>query len=253
MKIAIIGSGNIATFFGLRLKKAGFKIIQVVSSTLVHAQTLALKLDCEYNNTILKLTPNADAYLFAVKDDVLLDLAKTVRLPHKLIIHTAGSIQLHELNSISSLTACMWSLYSIQKDHLPESTIIPLILNYSDQSIKTDIYKIAQCISHNIVELDDHQKSTAHLAAVFANNFTNHLLTLSHQLLEKEHIPFEIMLPIIQNTIEKLSTSSPFQNQSGPAIRHDEKTIHKHLELLKENPLLVQIYQLLTMSIQSNH
>jgi hypothetical protein len=59
------------------------------------------------------------------------------------------------------------------------------------------------------------------------------------------------MLPIIQNTVDKLSHSLPEQNQSGPAIRHDEKTIHKHLQLLAENPQLTQLYELMTTSIQT--
>jgi predicted short-subunit dehydrogenase-like oxidoreductase (DUF2520 family) len=251
MKIAMIGSGNIATFFGMKLKKAGYTFTQVVSATLAHAQILAGKLECDYTDNITQLSQDADVYFFAVKDDVLLEFANNVKLADKLVIHTAGSIQLNELKSISSSISCIWSLYSIQKDNLPSSTQIPLIINYTDKSVQKIVLQLAHTISDKIYELDDHQKSITHLAAVFANNFSNHLFTLTHQILEKENIPFEIMLPIIHNTVEKLAHTLPAQNQSGPAIRHDEKTIHKHLQLLADNPQLSQIYELMTKSIQT--
>ena len=42
--IILIGSGNVATHLGINLKDNNFNIVQVISSTLKNAETLATKL-----------------------------------------------------------------------------------------------------------------------------------------------------------------------------------------------------------------
>ncbi|MBK8145501.1 MAG: NAD(P)-binding domain-containing protein [Bacteroidetes bacterium] len=126
MKIVLIGSGNIATFFGKKFQTAGFEIVQVISYHLSHAEQLANQLACSFSDNMLDVNRDADVYLFAVKDDVLLEMAKRIFLPDKLVIHTAGSIHLHELAMMSNQLACLWCVYSISKKELPDKKIFPL-------------------------------------------------------------------------------------------------------------------------------
>ena len=253
MKIAVIGSGNIATFFSLQMHQAGLEIIQIVSKTELHAKELANHFNCPFTNNIDELSQDADVYLFAVRDDILLDYAKTMNLHGKLVVHTAGSITLENLSTMSAFRACIWCMYSIQKKVFPTQQNIPLIVNATDNYSLERVSALARTISSSIYLLPDQQKSMAHLAAVFANNFTNHLFTLAQHLLEQENIQFELLIPIIQNTVDKLSISLPKNNQTGPAIRHDEKTIEAHAQLLENSPKLSAIYQLLTASIQEEY
>jgi hypothetical protein len=73
---------------------------------------------------------------------------------------------------------------------------------------------------------------------------------LSEDLLHREQIPFELILPLIEHTTQKLHQTPPHQNQTGPAIRHDEKTMQKHLMLLQKDKQMSTIYKLLSNSIQ---
>jgi predicted short-subunit dehydrogenase-like oxidoreductase (DUF2520 family) len=107
---------------------------------------------------------------------------------------------------------------------------------------------MAHSMSSNVFLLNDEQKMIAHVSAVFANNFSNHLFAIAEKLLDKQHIPFDILMPLIKNTVEKLNTHSPADNQTGPAIRKDEKTIQKHVNLLTDSDKI--IYEMLTKSIQ---
>ncbi|MBC7875069.1 MAG: DUF2520 domain-containing protein, partial [Ferruginibacter sp.] len=66
----------------------------------------------------------------------------------------------------------------------------------------------------------------------------------------KEGLDFKQLLPLIQETASGLYKISPRDAQTGPAIRHDSETIHKHLELLKAHPQLKNLYILITESIQ---
>lgn len=251
MKIVIVGAGNIATFFSQKFHQAGFEIVQIISAELIHAQQLAGFFHCSFTNDIQQINKNADVYLFAVKDDILLELATQISLPNKLVIHTAGSIHLNELSGMSMRQACIWCVYSINKNNLPGANDIPLVVNAHFEEDLKIVGTLAKAISHNIYFLNDTQKSSLHLAAVFANNFTNHLFSISKNIVEAEDIPFEILHPIILDTSTKLLKSAPEKNQTGPAIRRDEKTMEKHLTLLQDETFKA-IYRLLSASIQKS-
>lgn len=55
----------------------------------------------------------------------------------------------------------------------------------------------------------------------------------------------------MQETIEKLRIGSPAEMQTGPARRGDVNTMQKHHALLKSNPELMKLYDVLSNSIQN--
>lgn len=248
MKIAIIGSGNIASFFANKIYK-NYELTQIISKNIEHAKQLSSKYKCQYSNNLEHLNNDLEVIIFAVKDDVLIELSKTYSFQNKLVIHTAGSVDLDDIKSFSKNISCIWCIYSIQKDNLPTSDSIPLVVNANNETSLNLVKKIAASISKNIIQLSDEQKNILHLAAVFANNFTNHLYVLSKQICEDHQIPFDILKPIILNTAEKVQNQNPKLLQSGPAIRHDKQTMEKHLMLI-QNDNLKKLYSLLSTSIQ---
>jgi predicted short-subunit dehydrogenase-like oxidoreductase (DUF2520 family) len=87
------------------------------------------------------------------------------------------------------------------------------------------------------------------MAAVFVCNFTNHMLTLGRNVALKADYPFEMMVPLIKETISKAIDSGPENSQTGPAVRNDTNTIEKHLELLSYSTELQKVYAEITQSI----
>lgn len=253
MKIAIIGSGNIATFFATKFAACGHEIIQVISPTIEHAREFASQFNCDYKTSVNELNNETEVCVFAVKDDIIQSLLTQHNFNQKILIHTAGSIRLDQLSNASPNTGCIWCMYSINKNYLPHRTNIPLIVNSSNEACLKIVTQLASCISTSIYSLTDEQKLKAHLAAVFANNFANHMFSIGQDILNEENIPFQLLVPLIENTVEKLNYSNPDKLQTGPAIRHDEDTIQKHLDQLKEYEDYRRIYQLLTASIQSKY
>jgi predicted short-subunit dehydrogenase-like oxidoreductase (DUF2520 family) len=129
---------------------------------------------------------------------------------------------------------------------------VPLVLNAGSAEVLSITRQLAFAISPQHYVLTDEQKSALHLAAVFANNFTNHLYAISEQITGANGVPFDTLLPLILDTAQKVQHSLPRQNQTGPAIRHDQKTIDKHLAMLNDTDLQ-QIYRLISGSIQQLH
>jgi predicted short-subunit dehydrogenase-like oxidoreductase (DUF2520 family) len=253
LKIAILGSGNIATFFGNKFFMQGHQITQIISPTIEHAKQLSSSLQCDFATSMDDLNTQVDVILLAIKDDLLRNISFKQNTNNALIIHTAGSVRLSEISSVANNIGSIWCMYSINKNHLPDRSDIPLIINANNEASLANVKILSQCISQSIYELNDNEKSVAHLSAVFANNFANHLFTIGQEILSTENISFDILIPLIQNTIEKLSYSTPDKLQTGPAIRHDDDTIAKHKKILKSNDEFLKIYKLLTQSIQQRY
>src|SRR5690606_19843765 len=98
-----------------------------------------------------------------------------------------------------------------------------------------------------------HQRLALHISSVFANNFTNALYQISYDILKKANLNFELILPLIRETVEKVQNHIPEQVQTGPAIRNDNKTINTHLQFVSNTKELAKIYQQLTAYISKRH
>ena len=88
-----------------------------------------------------------------------------------------------------------------------------------------------------------------HLAAVFACNFTNHMYALALDVLRKYNLPFNLLLPLIDETARKVHALSPRQAQTGPALRNDTGVMNAHLALLADDERMRQLYGLISKSI----
>ena len=248
MKIVIIGTGNTATVLGRKLKTAGHKIVQVFGRDTSAASKLAYELGTESTNYWNVVTREADLYILAVSDIAIKEILEELRLPDKTIVHTAASVSKDVLKSASKHFGVFYPLQSLKKEvgHVPE---IPIIIDASDESTLKELEILAYSISEQVIEASDEQRMKLHLAAVIVNNFVNHLYALAEAYCNSEGLDFNLLLPLIKETAERINHISPSQTQTGPALRNDKDTIKKHLELLKKYPHLREIYETFTRSI----
>ena len=250
MDIVIIGSGNVAAVLGRKFVAAGHKIIQVISRNASAASQLAYEWETESSNYMSLINRQADVYLVAVSDNALPEVVADLKLPGKVVAHTAGSVSKDVLKDVTSHFGVFYPLQSIRKDvsHLPD---IPIYFEASDEKAEGILKKLAGSISSRPPVIADSQdRLKLHLAAVVVNNFTNHLFALAEQFCREEKIDFRQLLPMIEETVQRLKTSSAADTQTGPAVRNDEQTLQKHLEVLKHHPQLMHIYKIMTESIR---
>ena len=250
MDIVMIGSGNVAAVLGRKFRAAGHSILQIYSRNASVASKLAYEWDTESTNYKSLINPNADVYIIAVSDDAVGDVASALKLPGKVVAHTAASVPKEILEKISPHYGVFYPLQSLRKEMtaLPDT---PVFYDGSDEKTKKTLATLALSISpDNVRQAGDNERAKLHVAAVIVSNFTNHLYTLAEDYCRREGLDFKQLLPLIKETAERVKEISPNQSQTGPAIRHDGETIHHHLELLKDHPHLKNIYILLTESIQ---
>src|SRR4029078_3462637 len=238
MNIVIIGTGNAATVLGEKFTAAGHHIVQVFGRDASAASKLAYQFDTESTNYWSVIRKSADFYLVAVADDAIAEVAKHVHVPGKLVAHTAASVTKDILKPMSHHYGVLYPLQSLRKevDELPD---IPVFIDASDEVAGKKLEELAQSISkEKVILADDKERLKLHVAAVIVSNFTNHLYRLAEDYCKKEGLDFKKFLPLIEETAQRLKTTSPSDVQTGPAIRHDQPTIEQHLSLLAKYPHL---------------
>lgn len=251
MKIALIGAGNLATNLGAALKKAGHNVVQVYSRTIESANTLAHQLHCAYTNSIDEIVFGADLYIVAVKDDALESLLERLckGREESLFVHTAGSMPLSVFENVANHYGVFYPMQTFSKGKLVEFNEIPCFIEAEGKESLEILQSLGRSISNKVYELSSEKRKYLHLAAVFACNFANHCYGIAADLLEKQGIPFDVMLPLIDETAQKVHLLAPNEAQTGPAVRYDENVMGKHESLLNDAPIFKELYKLMSISI----
>jgi len=253
MEIVLIGSGSVATHLGLALQSKGIVIKQVFSRNSENARNLADKLGTTYIDDIEDLYMDADIYIYALKDSALKTVLRKMEIPNGVHVHTAGSIPMSDFEGFTSRYGVFYPLQSFSIQKTVDFSNIPICIEACEAEVQQILYDLAKLLTDKIYTVNSEQRKKLHLAAVFACNFTNYMYDIASQILDDSDIQFEIIQPLIAETAEKIKTLSPFDAQTGPAVRFDETTIARHLHMLNKTPEISKIYSILSKEIHSRH
>ncbi|MGL4291983.1 MAG: Rossmann-like and DUF2520 domain-containing protein, partial [Bacteroidales bacterium] len=185
---------------------------------------------------------------FSVKDAFLKEVIAGVPANQGLWVHTAGSIPMDIFCGHSSRFGVFYPLQSFSKNRKPEFCNIPFFIEANKKQDADALFEAACRISQKVYRADSEQRKYLHLAAVFANNFSNHLFAIASQLMADHQLPFDALRPLIAETVAKIETMEPAAAQTGPAVRYDENIMNKQITML-EDENLKEIYRLLSKSI----
>jgi len=251
-KIAILGAGNVGYQLTWHLNNTGHQIVQVFSRHLPSAKWIGNLMDIPCTTNISEITKDADIYLIAVNDDSVAQVASELKLGDKVVAHTSGAVPMNILKGVSSNYGIFYPMQTLSRNISVDFSVIPICLNGVNEYTTNILKDLAGSLTNKIVIVDDEKRLAIHVAAVIANNFTNHLFSISQMILEKTGLSFEIMKPLINETVRKIQNHDPLNVQTGPAVRHDEETIKKHLQFLKEDGRFEEIYRILSEDIQKH-
>lgn len=251
MDIVFIGAGNLATNLCKALFKNGHNIKQVYSRTIESALTLASIVDANATNEIADIDDNADMYIFAVKDSAVSTLAQQIckHDSNKIYVHTSGSTPIDVFDTHASHFGVIYPLQTFSKERSVDFSAIPCFIEANDVATYDKIKILAESVCDNVLQINSESRRSIHLSAVFACNFTNHCYALAAEVLKEKGIPFDVLLPLIDETANKVHALEPVKAQTGPAIRFDENIISRHLDMLSSNKQLQDIYNIMSMSI----
>ena len=250
MNIVLIGAGNLATNLGKALKHAGHTIEQVYSHTMASAEQLATVLDCPATNGLEQLA-ETDVYIISIKDAALQNVVSTVceQHPNAVFLHTAGSMPMDIFRGYAHHYGVLYPMQTFSKAREVDFSVIPTFIEWNDEKSHQTILSLAESVSNRVTPLSTEDRKYLHLSAVWACNFVNHCYDVAAELLQAHHLPFDVMLPLIDETARKVHELSPHEAQTGPSVRYDENVIHAQATLLKDNPALQELYVMLSKNI----
>ena len=247
-KVSIIGSGNVARHL-IHAFQSNSKI-ELVQVFARNKKSLTHLLDSNSVTSDYTQLQAADVYIIAVSDDAIAEISSQLPFENQLVVHTSGTVPLTTLES-KNRRGVFYPLQTFSKDKAVNFKTIPICLEAENEKDLQTLNQIASTISDAVYQINSEQRKALHVAAVFVNNFVNHLYQMGNEICDNNNVPFEILKPLIQETANKIVSLSPKEAQTGPAKRNDLTTIEAHQRFLTDENLST-IYTLLTQSIQNN-
>lgn len=236
---------------GKRLNAKGLPVAQVVSRTAEHAGALAGMLHVRWTADWAGVLPDADWVLIAVRDDAIESVGRALapHIPGALATHTSGATPGKVLEPYFGRFGVFYPLQSFSYERTPVWSKIPFCIDAQTDKDVLFLKKIAKTIGRLVYRVNDEQRAALHVAAVFANNFANHCFAIAEKLLDEKDLTFDLLHPLMEETLAKALHDSPARMQTGPAVRGDADTIMRHLELLKRYPQWLELYKKMSVSI----
>lgn len=269
MKITLIGAGNVGYHLGRKLYACGIEIGQVFSRNALKAKELADLVQATFTDNLDQISPTADLYLLAVHDDAIRNVALQLAangLSEKRFAHTSGATPMSVFSGVQNPQKAdatnpliptrygiFYPLQTFSRQREPDFSQIPFCIDANNEQDREWLMSLARRLSPKVFHIDDAQRAELHVAAVFVNNFVNHLFYAGHEILDRKKLPFDLLLPLIRETVNKLDNGTSFNMQTGPARRNDQATIQRHMALLQDQPRFRHLYEILTESIHQTY
>ena len=253
MRIAMIGAGNAASSLAPALARAGDDVVQVYSRTMRSAARLAAALGCGATDDLGRVVADADVYIVALKDGAVAGVLPRLckGREDKVFLHTAGSLPMGVFEGLAVHYGVLYPMQTFTRERPLDFGGIPCFVEGSDDAALGTAEALARGISGRVYRLGSEERRHLHLAAVFACNFANRCYGMAAEILERRGIPFDVMLPLIDETARKVHYMSPREAQTGPAVRYDAGVIGAQSALLAGRPDLRRIYDAMSESIHN--
>lgn len=248
ISVTLVGSGNVAHHLAKAMANAPNVVldrwvVRTPSSVVVDINAkLSEKFDEPSSSQII---------ILAISDDAITDYSASLNQSNALLVHTSGSVNLHHMDK-KHRRGVFYPLQTFSKNKPLEFSSIPICIEALQKEDLNLLTALADALGCKSRVISSEQRLALHLAAVFVNNFSNQMYRIAHEITDGARLDFDLLKPLILETAIKVQDLSPYQAQTGPALRKDQKTIKRHLKQLeKENHRL--IYELITNSIQQTH
>jgi predicted short-subunit dehydrogenase-like oxidoreductase (DUF2520 family) len=250
MKITIIGSGNVAEHLLKAFSsESNINLVQLFARNQDRGKFLSEKYNvdfCEFQDELRE----ADLYLLAISDSNIEDFSYKLILKDKLVAHVSGATDMMIMSN-HNRRAVFYPLQTFTKGKSMNFNEIPILIEAEFEEDLEIIENAARAISSNVEKMDILKRRQIHVVAVFANNFVNHMFAIAKELSDEFNLDFNLLKPLIKETIDKIKLLDPVDAQTGPALRGDLQTMEKHFELLKDE-IHKDLYKQISNSIMNS-
>ncbi len=248
--ISFVGAGRVADVLSKQLFARGFNIAGFVSTNRDNGEKIASAVNATWS-TSLEFNDKVDLIIVAVSDRSLQKVLSGIFCsPDTMVVHTAGSYGLEVFeNTAVSLKGVLYPLQTFSRERNISFEKLPFLIESPDEEGYLIMEELIEGLGSISYRMDLESRRLYHLAAVFACNFTNYMLTSGKRIVSLKYLPFGLLKPLVEETVNKAFELGPEKSQTGPGIRKDINTLNKHMDLLSFDLELKQLYERITGSI----
>lgn len=252
MNVSIIGSGNLAWHLAPTLDNTDFMVREIYSPNPKHAEALVEKLyEADVKATLDFSTSDSKIFIVATADEAIQEVAQEIILPEDaILVHTSGSQPLSVLGFAATPNiGVFYPLQTFSKAKKIDFAEVPVFVESENAFTERILLQMAKAITKKVYKITSHERKALHVAAVFASNFTNHMLLIAQDIMKENSLSYDWLKPLIAEMITKSLSIGPENSQTGPARRGDLKILDKHMEFLRGDETLVEIYKIISQHI----
>lgn len=257
MKVSIIGVGKIGGALAIALARKYYDVENLVSRNRENAPKIAEFVKANWMDfsaeEISKIT--SDVILISVQDFNIEPVAEVLakNLTHlPTVFHTSGSLSsdvLRSLKEIGCATGSIHPLVSISDSVLGASRFGDVYYCIEgDAEACEKAKKIVADLGGKSFSIQSKFKILYHASAVTACGHLVALIDVAIEMLSKcgldETQSKEILLPLIESTVENLKKQTTAEALTGTFARADAETFEKHIEILEQDvsPEALEVY-----------
>lgn len=250
--LTFIGSGNLAWHLAPALDNTDYGVREVYSKNPKHAAELVAKLyEADVAESLDFTESKSGIFIIAISDDAIESIIHKIKLPDEaILVHTSGSRPLSVLGESGfENIGVFYPLQTFSKKKKIDFKEVPFFIESENKNTERVVLAMAKSISSKVKKISSKERMALHIAAVFASNFTNHMLTISKQIMKESRLDYEWLKPLIAETINKSLNIGPEQSQTGPARRGDLEILDNQMEFLQDDEQITEIYKLISQHI----
>ncbi|WP_422361671.1 Rossmann-like and DUF2520 domain-containing protein [Reichenbachiella sp.] len=250
-EVSIIGTGRVAISLIHELRTKGVKVNEIYGRSLAQAKKLSDHTPGTSATGSLDFSNSRSRVLIiAISDDAISHISEKILCSKdQIIAHTSGTVSLNVLKH--SHSGIFYPLQTFTTGKMVDFEEVPILIDGKNEIAIDQLTKLGNVLSSNVKIASEAERKQLHVAAVFASNFTNRMLSAAEDILKDSSIDLKTLEPLILESIRNALDSGPDNALTGPAKRGDTETIEKHLNLLKDKKQLQSIYGKITELIIS--
>lgn len=249
MEIAIVGLGSLGAHLAVRLSQLNLNLRQVITRDVAIGRQISQQTGAQFSDHPSQLSQAINLVILTVSDQAIGQVCSQLPEGFYSLVHTSGSTPMQALSQRGGSHGVFYPLYTFSREVIPMWPKIPFFIEADQAALNEQLFHLAEKTGGVAFGADSLMRLQLHLAAVFASNFTNHLIDLSQYLVERSGLDESLIHPLVEETCRKALAMGGVHAQTGPAKRGDVDTIKKHLELLSYNHNFQELYDLLSQSI----
>ncbi len=258
-KIAFVGAGTVAGSLAVSLSRCGYPVVASASRTFASAERLAeLIEECNAYDSYQDAAERADVVFLTTSDDAIATVCEAINWkPGQAALHCSGAASLDALEHAAAQGASLGGFHPLQAFSSVEGGVasIPGITFGIEAKgdLKEYLRQMALDLGANPVFLRSEDKVLYHVSGVLMGNLLTEYAALSAQIWEHLGMTREegvrALVPMMKQVAVNLEVSGVLGAVSGPYVRGDLGTIHKHLEALRGRaPELMPLYRELALA-----